>query len=74
MFLGTNLVSWSLKHQNVISCSSAEAEYRVMGNGVVEVYWLRRLLQELHAPLMKSTIIYYVNVSVVYLSTNPIQP
>jgi hypothetical protein len=40
MFLGTNLVSWSLKHQNVISCSSAEAEYRVMANGVVEVYWL----------------------------------
>jgi hypothetical protein len=42
-----------------------------MANGVVEAYWL--LLQELHAPLTKSTLVYCANVSVVYLSTNPIQ-
>jgi hypothetical protein len=34
---------------------------------------LRQLLQELQAPLAKSTLIYYDNVSAVYLSTNPIQ-
>jgi hypothetical protein len=33
---------------------------------------LRQLLQELHTPLMKSTLIYYDNVSAVYLFTNPI--
>jgi hypothetical protein len=44
-----------------------------VANGVVEACWLRQLLQELHAPLTKSTLIYYDNVSVVYLSTNPIQ-
>jgi hypothetical protein len=27
VFLSANLISWSLKHQNIISCSSAEAEY-----------------------------------------------
>jgi hypothetical protein len=37
--------------------------YRAKPNGVVEACWLRQLLQELHAPLMKSTLI----------STNPIQ-
>jgi hypothetical protein len=41
MFLDTNLISWSLKRQNVFSCSSVEAEYWVMANGVVEDCWLR---------------------------------
>jgi hypothetical protein len=44
-----------------------------VANGVAEAYWLRQLLQELHAPLTKSTLVYCDNVSAVYLSTNPIQ-
>jgi hypothetical protein len=40
---------------------------------VVEACWLRQLLQELHVPLRKSTLIYCDNVNIVYLSTNPIQ-
>jgi hypothetical protein len=59
--------------QNVVSRSSVEAEYRAVANGVVEACWLRQLLQELHAPLMKSTLIYCDNVNAVYLSTNHIQ-
>jgi hypothetical protein len=73
VFLGNNLISWSLKRQNVISHSSAEAEYRAVANGMEEACWLRQLLQELHALLTKSTLIYCDNVSAVYLSTNPIQ-
>jgi hypothetical protein len=37
-----------------------------MANGVVETYWH-------HALLAKSTLIYYDNVSAVFLFTNPIQ-
>jgi hypothetical protein len=40
VFLGDNLVSWSAMRQTVISCSSAEAEYRVIANGVAEATWL----------------------------------
>jgi hypothetical protein len=44
-----------------------------MANGVVEVCWLQQLLQELHASLTKSTLVYCDNISIVYLSTNHIQ-
>ena len=73
VFLGANLVSWSSKRQNTVSRSSAEAEYRAVANGVAETCWLRQLLQELHAPLPRSTLVYCDNVSAVYLSTNPVQ-
>jgi hypothetical protein len=72
VFLGVNLVSWSLKRQNIVSRLSAEGEYRAVANGVAEACWLRQLLQELHALLMKSTLIYCDNISAVYLSTNSI--
>jgi hypothetical protein len=73
VFLGDNLVSWSSKHKNIVSRSSAEAEYRAMANGVAEACWLRQLLQEVHAPLSKGTLVYYDNISAVYLSANPVQ-
>jgi hypothetical protein len=44
-----------------------------MANDVVEVCWLWQLLQKLHAPLTKSTLVYCDNISIVYLSTNHIQ-
>jgi carbamoylphosphate synthase large subunit len=69
MFLGDNLVLWSLKKQPVVSRSNAEAEYRVVANGVAEATWLCQLLQELQSPLMRSTLVYCDNVSATYLST-----
>ena len=61
VFLGGNLVSWSSKRQPVVSRSSAEAEYRVVANGVAEATWLRQLLVELHSPPAKSTLVYCDN-------------
>jgi hypothetical protein len=60
---------------NLVSRSSTEAKYWVVANGVAVACWLRQLLQELHAPLMKITLVYYDNdnINVVYLSTSPIQ-
>ncbi|WVZ86358.1 LOW QUALITY PROTEIN: hypothetical protein U9M48_033154 [Paspalum notatum var. saurae] len=69
----SGLVSWSSKHQPVVSRSSAEAEYRAVANGVAEASWLRQLLAEFHSPLAKSSLVYCDNVSAVYLSTNPVQ-
>jgi hypothetical protein len=67
MFLSDNLISWSSKRQNVVSHSSAEAEYRVVANGMAEACWLRQLLVELHSPLLRATLVYYNNVHVLHV-------
>jgi len=66
-------VFWSSKRQTIASHSSAEAEYRAVANGVAEASWLRQLLAELHSPLSRSALVYYDNVSAVYLSTIAVQ-
>jgi hypothetical protein len=73
MFLGGSLVSWSSKRQLVVSRSSDEAEYHDMANDVTEAAWLHQLLQELHSPLMRSTLVYCDNVNAMYFSTNLVQ-
>jgi hypothetical protein len=50
VFLGDNLFSWLAKRQTVVSRSNAEAEYRVIANGVAEATWLRQLLHKLQTP------------------------
>jgi hypothetical protein len=44
-----------------------------VANDVAEACWLCQLLVELHSSLSRATLVYYDNVSVVYLSTNPVQ-
>ncbi|KAL8159451.1 LOW QUALITY PROTEIN: hypothetical protein V2J09_000988 [Rumex salicifolius] len=73
VFLGPNLILWSSKRQSTVSRSSAEAEYRAVANVIAEACWLRRLLKELRSPLTSATIVFCDNVSVVYMSSNPIQ-
>ncbi|GKD65394.1 ribonuclease H-like domain-containing protein [Tanacetum coccineum] len=48
VFLGDNLLTWSSKHQDKLSRSSAEAEYRGVVNAVAETSWIHNLLRELH--------------------------
>jgi hypothetical protein len=73
VFLGDNLVSWSAKRQTVVSRSSAEAEYRVVANGVAEATWLRQLLHKLQTPPVRCTLVHCDNINAVYLPTNPVQ-
>lgn len=73
VYLGDNLLSWSSKRQPTLSRSSAEAEYCGVANVVSESCWLRNLLLELQCPIHKATMVYYDNVSGIYLSGNPVQ-
>ncbi|GJU36598.1 ribonuclease H-like domain-containing protein [Tanacetum coccineum] len=72
MFLGDNLLSWSAKCQVTLSRSSAEAESCSIANVVAETAWIRNFLRELHTPLFTATLVYCDNVSVVYMSANPV--
>jgi hypothetical protein len=73
VYLGDNLISWSVKRQHTLSRSSAEAEYSGVANVVSESCWIRNLLLELHCRITKATLVYCDNVSAVYLSDNPVQ-
>nr|GFB38212.1 ribonuclease H-like domain-containing protein [Tanacetum cinerariifolium] len=67
VFLGNNLLSWSFKHQPMLSRFSAEAEYHDVANAVTETCWIRNLLRELHTPLSSATIVYCDNVHVLHV-------
>lgn len=46
IFLGSGLLSWKCKKQNIVSVSSAEVEYRAMATTTRELVWLSNLLKE----------------------------
>nr|GEX78739.1 ribonuclease H-like domain-containing protein [Tanacetum cinerariifolium] len=73
VFLGDNLLTWSSKRQDTLFRSSPKAEYRGVANVVAETSWIRNLFRELHTSLFTATLIYYDNVSAVYMSANPVQ-
>ncbi|CAL8996424.1 unnamed protein product, partial [Prunus brigantina] len=72
-FVGGNLVTWRSKKQNVVSRSSAEAEYRGMAHGVCELLWIRRLLTELGFKPGKPMELHCDNKSAIDIAHNPVQ-
>lgn len=72
VYLGDNFISWSSKRHMTVSRSSAEAEYRAVAHVVAECCWVRQLLVELLQPISSATIVYYDNISAVYMTANPV--
>ncbi|KAI0488022.1 hypothetical protein KFK09_027845 [Dendrobium nobile] len=71
-FLGTTLISWTVKKQPTVARSSTEAEYRALAAATTEVLWLRCLIEELQIPQNSPTKIYCDNTSAISLAKNPI--
>ncbi|GAV63790.1 hypothetical protein CFOL_v3_07308 [Cephalotus follicularis] len=72
-FVGGNIVTWKSKKQNVVACSSAEAEYRAMAYTTCEVVWLKLLLQELHCNSINSPIkLFCDNQATCHIAANPV--
>lgn len=72
IFLGSSLISWSSKKQNVVSRSSTEAEYRSMAMATTELYWLRMLFKELGICLHSTPVLWCDNISAIALASNPV--
>jgi hypothetical protein len=72
IFLGDNLILWSVRKQNIISRSSTEAEYKVVANTMIEIMWVQILMHELIIPCPLAAKLWCDNIGAKYLSTNPV--
>ena len=70
--LGTFLISWHSKKQNVVSRSSTEAEYRALVVTTYEPVYLRWLLVDMDAPQPIATPLYCDNCSAIYITHNDV--
>ena len=71
-FVGDNLVTWRSKKQNVVSLSSAEAEYRALHHATTELTWLRILLGELGYGPQKPMVLFCDNTATIKIANNPV--
>ncbi|OMO75305.1 Integrase, catalytic core [Corchorus capsularis] len=70
--LGGSPISWRTKRQQVVSKSSAEAEYRAMAVTVSELLWLRWLLTDLQSPQTEPTPLFCDNQAALHITAKPV--
>lgn len=70
--LGTGVVSWSSKKQQIATLSSTEAEFIDATACACQAIWLRRILEELRSKQVEATTIFCDNNSAIKLSKNPV--
>lgn len=71
-FIGGNLVTWKSKKQKVVSCSSAEAEYRAMRKLTTELVWLKALLKDLGIESSTPITMHCDNQAAIHIATNSV--
>lgn len=71
VILGSSLICWKSKKQNIVSRSSTEAEYRALASLSCELQWLQLLFRDFLIEFPHATSVYCNSKSVVYLAHNP---
>ncbi|KAK2981526.1 hypothetical protein RJ640_023548 [Escallonia rubra] len=71
-FLGTSLISWRSKKQNLTARSSTEAEYRVLTDTTHELLWLHWLLEDMGVTHSAATPLYCDNRSAIEIAHNDV--
>ena len=65
-------MTWRNKKQDVVSRSSAEAEYIAITHTTCEMVWLKNLLMEFGFKLPGAMPMHCDNQSVIYIAQNPV--
>ncbi|KAB5531523.1 hypothetical protein DKX38_018193 [Salix brachista] len=71
IYMGTNLISWSCKQQQMVARSSTEAEYKAIANAAAELSWFQSILRELGLPSQCIPTLWCDNIGATYLTSNP---
>ncbi|KAL1190145.1 Retrovirus-related Pol polyprotein from transposon RE1 [Cardamine amara subsp. amara] len=71
-FIGGNLVTWKSKKQKVVSCSSAESEYRAMRKLTEELIWLKALLSDLGIETTRPITMHCDNQAAIHIASNSV--
>ena len=71
-FIGGNLVTWKSKKQKVVSCSSAEAEYRSMRKLTSELIWIKGLLGDLGIEITTPMTMHCDNQAAIHIASNSV--
>ncbi|KAL0641354.1 hypothetical protein Bca4012_102580 [Brassica carinata] len=71
-FIGGNLVTWKSKKQKVISCSSAEAEYRAMLKLTNELVWIKGILKHLEIEQSTPMTMHCDNQAAIHIASNSV--
>ncbi|KAG7568260.1 Retrotransposon gag domain [Arabidopsis thaliana x Arabidopsis arenosa] len=64
--------TWIYLNLNIVSRSSAEAEYRSMANATCELIWLNSMLEDLHVPLADTIVLYCDNEAALHIAKNSV--
>lgn len=71
IFIGNSLVSWKSKKQDVVSHSSAEAEYRSMAYTSKEIIWISHMVNDLQVAPLTVPILYCDSTAALHIAKNP---
>ncbi|KAG8479763.1 hypothetical protein CXB51_029589 [Gossypium anomalum] len=72
VFLGGNPISWSSRKQQVVSRSTAEAEYRSLAHVTAEMVWIKSLLTELGVSPHGKALVWCDSSAAVAVAGNPV--
>jgi hypothetical protein len=71
VLLGSSLISWKSKKQNINSRSSTEAEYRALASLTCEIQWLQYIFQDFKITFSNPASVFCDSRSAIYLARNP---
>ncbi|KAL0746003.1 hypothetical protein Bca101_101497 [Brassica carinata] len=71
-FIGGNLVTWKSKKQKVVSCSSAEAEYRAMLKLTNKLVWIKGILKHLEIKQDTPMTMHCDNQAAIHIASNSV--